>query len=561
MKSVYQILIFVFIASLDLTPCYGQTISKDKLSINKVKFSGGINLLSQFYNVKGLDPRRSPFSWVIAGNAMISVGKFKLPFRFSFRDQKFNYGGPSFNKFGISPKYKWARLHLGYRAMKFSKYTLNRKTFFGVGIELKPKLLRLSAFKGKLKNPLAQKDTLVFGGVLISTYNRDAYGVKIGIGNRNNFFDLSYLKVKDNIDNIDSIIRYPNIKPVENLVLGADWKLLISKTISLTGSVNTSAYSENLSLPEFKVDSKLFSFFDKIYNVNSSTKLSFAGDLALNMNLRNFNLGLQFRRIEPNYRSLGISFLQADVQSYTANTNINLFKRKLLLSAQVGIERNNLRNLDYLSRKRFIHSYRANYTPSSGFNIMAHFANYQYESTDGLVAINDTLRQVSISRLAGLNMSYNHKTDTKTYGTFVSFQRQIVRDQSPVFNIGADILNNNFSIGGVIKWNNRNLSLRPSINFSNFKIIENSQYRYGVGLNIKKSFLNKMLSLNFNSQYSLNSINNTKNGFVFSNRLSAQYKINKKHILKFRAGLMRKSAIIGKSFNEFRSTLQYSLKF
>jgi len=561
LKSVYQILIFVFIASLDLTPCYGQTISKDKLSINKVKFSGGINLLSQFYNVKGLDPRRSPFSWVIAGNAMISVGKFKLPFRFSFRDQKFNYGGPSFNKFGISPKYKWARLHLGYRAMKFSKYTLNRKTFFGVGIELKPKLLRLSAFKGKLKNPLAQKDTLVFGGVLISTYNRDAYGVKIGIGNRNNFFDLSYLKVKDNIDNIDSIIRYPNIKPVENLVLGADWKLLISKTISLTGSVNTSAYSENLSLPEFKVDSKLFSFFDKIYNVNSSTKLSFAGDLALNMNLRNFNLGLQFRRIEPNYRSLGISFLQADVQSYTANTNINLFKRKLLLSAQVGIERNNLRNLDYLSRKRFIHSYRANYTPSSGFNIMAHFANYQYESTDGLVAINDTLRQVSISRLAGLNMSYNHKTDTKTYGTFVSFQRQIVRDQSPVFNIGADILNNNFSIGGVIKWNNRNLSLRPSINFSNFKIIENSQYRYGVGLNIKKSFLNKMLSLNFNSQYSLNSINNTKNGFVFSNRLSAQYKINKKHILKFRAGLMRKSAIIGKSFNEFRSTLQYSLKF
>jgi len=565
MKSKYHcisiFLIITFFTAISFSPCRAQTKVKDKISTKKIKFSGGINLMSQFYNVKGISPRTSPFSWVIAGNAMVSIGKLKLPFRFSFRDQKFNYGGPSFNKFGISPRYKWARLHLGYRSMKFSKYTLNRKTFFGAGIELKPKLLRLSAFKGKLKNPLAQKDTLVFGGILITTYDRDAYGIKLGIGNRNNYFDISYLKVKDNIDKVDSIIRYPSIKPIENLVIGTDWRILISKIISFTGSVNTSAYSENSSLPVLSIENKAFAFFNKIYNANTSSKFSFAGELGLNLNLKNFNLGLQFRRIEPNYRSLGISFIQADVQSYTANTNVNLFNRKLLLSAQAGIEKNNLRNLDLITRKRFIHSYKANLVPSKEFNIMAHFANYQYESADGLIAINDTLRQVSISRLAGLNISYNHKVETKTFGTFLNFQRQIVRDQSPIFNIGADILNNNISIGGIIKWNKNNISIKPSLSYSNFKIIGNIQNRYGMGLSVKKSFLNKQLSLNFNSQYSLNRINSNKNGFVLSNRLSAQYKINKLHILKFRIGIMKKSAIISRSFNEIRSTLQYSLKF
>jgi len=552
------VLAFMFVQNQSISQnLQGQ--SKNNSS-RKIKFSGGLNLMSQYYNVKGIDPRRSPFSWVIGGNAMVSYGKFRIPLSFSFRDQKFSFGGPSFNKFGISPRYKWAKLLLGYRSMRFSKYSLNGKTFFGAGIELKPKYLRFSAFKGKLKNPLAQKDTLVLGGILISTYDRDAYGVKLGFGNNRNHFDISYLKIKDNIDS-DTIIRYPNIKPVENLVIGTDWSVLLFKRLSFLGSANASAYSENLSLEAFESDNKLYKFFDKLYDVNTSTKISFAGDLALNFNLNNFNFGLQYRRVEPNYRSLGISFIQADIQSYTANTNINLFKRKLILNARAGIEQNNLRKLDYLTRKRFIHSYRINYIPGQNFNILAHFANYQYESTDGLVAINDTLRQVNVSRLAGLNASYNFKGERKSYGAFINFQRQIVRDQSPIENLGANILNNNFSIGGVIKWNELDFSLRPSINYSSYDLSNRTQSRFGFGLSLKKILFEKKLNLNFSSKYAKNKTNSQNNGYVLTNRLSAQYKITKKQVVKFRIGYLKKSSLTGRNFNELRSTLHYSFKF
>ncbi|MBL0118134.1 MAG: hypothetical protein IPP89_03920 [Saprospiraceae bacterium] len=78
--------------------------------------------------------------------------------------------------------------------------------------------------------------------------------------------------------------------------------------------------------------------------------------------------------------------------------NTALFKAKFNTNANVGIERNNLRNLDYLSRKRLIVNLNTSWMITKELLVSANFSNFKFETTDGLVEINDTL---DISMSAG----------------------------------------------------------------------------------------------------------------------------------------------------------------
>lgn len=65
----------------------------------------------------------------------------------------------------------------------YSAYTLSGRSFFGVGLELTPGKWYFSALKGKLQNPLAIRDTLVYGANLIPGYERNIEGAKLGFQN------------------------------------------------------------------------------------------------------------------------------------------------------------------------------------------------------------------------------------------------------------------------------------------------------------------------------------------------------------------------------------------
>ena len=126
-------------------------------------------------------------------------------------------------RLGLSPTYKWAKVHLGYRTMQFSKYSLSDITFFGVGVEINPGNLRMAAMYGELKTPNFNLDTLAFHADLISNYKRKAHGYKLGFGKQRNYFDLFYFKAKDRYDVADAEEFYITLlPPPENVVIGFD---------------------------------------------------------------------------------------------------------------------------------------------------------------------------------------------------------------------------------------------------------------------------------------------------------------------------------------------------
>lgn len=81
----------------------------------------------------------SPWHYSVYGNINLSFFEtFNLPLTFCITRFGLN-GEKPFYQLGISPTYKWIKLHLGHSNMHFNNYTLAGHTFFGAGIELTPK--------------------------------------------------------------------------------------------------------------------------------------------------------------------------------------------------------------------------------------------------------------------------------------------------------------------------------------------------------------------------------------------------------------------------------------
>ena len=115
-----------------------------------LSISGGINVNANYYNNQGGNSIQPPFFYTVGANLNLNffgIVSAPLSFRYSPTGNQFNYPTVKrqpFNQMGISPKYKWLTVHLGYRSMNFSKYTYSGARFFGGGIEVKPQKIKLN---------------------------------------------------------------------------------------------------------------------------------------------------------------------------------------------------------------------------------------------------------------------------------------------------------------------------------------------------------------------------------------------------------------------------------
>lgn len=540
---------------------YGQDLEQLKEPV-PIKFSGGMHISTNMYSVTGIPNRTSPFAWAISGSPTLQIGDMRFPFYFSFRDQQFGYGTP-FNKFGVSPYYKWAKLHLGWRTMNFSPYSLQGKSFLGVGVELTPGKFRFSAFKGNIRNPFAQLDTIIYGARIIDAYKRKAHGLKVGYGSRENYVDFYYLKVKDDITSFTGTPEVADyeLDPAENLVVGTSFKVTALKRLTFSTNLNISAYSDNQTLGDFVFENETLNFINDLLVFNNSTQVSIAGDAAIGLNFNKARFGLKYRRVEPQYRSLGISYIQSDIESVLASANFTFMKRRLMLFLQGGTERTNLRDLDYLGRKRLIGDARIQWIPSSAFQIMGQFSNYQYETQDGLIELNDTLRVVNVTQVSGLFVNYLQKGEVWNYGASANIQRQTIRDNSPILNIGMNITSIQTGLSLKFTYLPFDLRISPNIFYAKYTLPDRVQDRYGLGMSLNKSFLEKTLTLGLSGKYARNDIDKLRNGHTFTLRANAGFQLKERHALNASINLLRKQSILSPSFTEFRTSLSYGVRF
>src|SRR5205085_4322201 len=107
------------------------------------------------------------------------------------------------------------------------------------------KFFRFAAFYGKLNRKVNEDTTS--GRYMLPQFSRKAAGVKIGVGNTANYFDLIWFHAKDDSASA-SIINKSGYRPQENTVLGSSFKITLKKKIIFNTDIAISGLAQDLSL-------------------------------------------------------------------------------------------------------------------------------------------------------------------------------------------------------------------------------------------------------------------------------------------------------------------------
>lgn len=537
--------------------------AKNIIHEDPVKMTGSINASTVFYQSFGIPPRRDPFYWVLNANlTFVLFNKVTVPFSATFTQQDKNFTNgldkfsQPFNQFGISPKYKWLTVHAGYRTMNFSDYTYSGTMFLGGGVEINPEksLVSGSAFFGRLVKAVPVGGV---SGVVVSipAYERWGGGGKVKLGTLNNFGELIFFKARDSKTSIpfDTSLK---VLPAENQVIGLTTKQKLNNFVTAEGSFSYSMYTNNLYEDVTKIER--FTYINKIYAPRSSSQFNKAMVFAINFTPEKFKFGFKYKRIDPDYKTMGAIFLTNDIEEYSANTNFSLYKNKINLSTSAGFQQNNLDKIQAFTSKRIIGSVNGTYNVTPSLNINLNYSNFSSNTIAIRNAFNDSIKLVQLTQSGSFNANYAFgKEKTKHTFNFSSTYQESGGNKQATTKFGNGNLSYCLMLVKVQLNVNAGVLYNQTINAAN------TNQAVGPTLGLQKSFLNRKLRCSINSSYQVAQLNQKTINKNLIGNLSINYAINKINSFKLDANYLQKQAeVIGaQNFSEYRITIGYLCNF
>ena len=177
-----------------------------------------------------------------------------------------------FNQFGISPTYKWLKVHLGYRNLTFSEFTLSGYTFLGAGVEATPGKFRFGAVYGKFNQnstyDLAMADSI--------ENDADGMGGKSRVRNREPLRRPFGAEDRGQYQAVRSAIHQPGMPtPEQNVAFGLTSRFEITPKLLFSFDGSYSFYTKDLTLaPADSIADAMLRFAGNLITVNNSANTS-----------------------------------------------------------------------------------------------------------------------------------------------------------------------------------------------------------------------------------------------------------------------------------------------
>ena len=571
MKLSISILLFLIVSNSLLSQDFSNMEKKDL-----VKLSGALSLNSTFYLGSA---ERPPFFWQMSGNLNIVTPLFTIPISLTLsQQQKFSFNdffdsqskaaAQPFNQFGMSPKYKSVTSHIGYRSLKFSEFSLSGNQFMGLGLDINPKdkFVKLKLVYGRFAKAI---DTIVPGN-LSKTFERWGYGINTIIGTEKNNLGFLLFKAKDIKTSISGFDTLVTSKPADNLILGITTKQKISKNLTFEGEIDWSAYTYDTRKTDTKLEGYTYlNNLGSLFYANNSSSLSKAMLWNLNYKKDKLNLKFGYRRVDPDYRTMGSVYLNNDFEDLTGNIKYKFFAGKMGFAFTSGLQRNNLNNDKTSETLRLISSVNSNYSPKDNkWNLNIGFSNFNSKST--MTAINlgvsDTMRFAQVTKSINAQYSINGKLKKNSLSTFISFNFQNAEVGS---NIGAQNQEKaetrfyNSSIGSTLMIPSFNGSISIMVNGINNINNDFSTSALGPSLNISKSFQTKKNPIRCNFSFSTlkSFLDFVSSGTILNGFFTANYQVTKKQTIGINTSLSKRTANQGDTTEESIVTFNYNYRF
>lgn len=536
-----------------------------------VTLHGGINVRGMFYHADGIANRRQPFSYLITGSPTLSLYGFSIPFTFIVSEQERSFRQP-FNQFGLSPSYKWITLHGGYRNVSFSPFTLDGYTMLGGGFELRPGKWHIGMMYGRLNRAVVANQNL--GDLQAVSFNRRGIAGKIGYGTDTTHVEFSFIKARDDATSVDyqntgqDTLGIVPVAPAENLVMSLGGRLGFLKSFFVEAEGAVSIYTKN-TRSSIAIDSSVAnipSVLASLMTINASTENNKAIRAAVGYRQKKYGLSLQYRRIDPNYQSMGAYFFQNDLENITINPMALLWQGKLRFNGSLGIQRDNLSGQKQATARRVIGSVNASLALNSRFGIEMAYSNFATSQTPIAVKFNDSLRVAQTTQ----NFSFTpHYFITGAAGNHVftlSVNYMTLSDLSPLSQ-SRNVQSTNAFFTYQITFQATGLNLSAGFNYARLQTAVLASGNQGLTLGAGKTLLGNKLNLRLNSSV-LQNVQGFAQTMLYTNGLSGSYRATKRHSLNLNVnhihnqGSVESQAAGGyPTFTEIRGDVGYNFTF
>ncbi len=563
LKTSISFVIFLFFS---ITLCHAQDI--EQISLKKpITFHGSFNFQLDYYSSNGIPARQKEFSWIINGNPVLNVLGIDLPFTFLFSNFGNKYSQP-FNQFGLSPKYKWATLHLGYRNITYSNYTLAGHRMLGAGFDLNPKKFRIGFIYGQLRRSASIDSAMQTNPMYIRptpSFKRIGIGGKIGYGSQKNYVDLVYFKGWDKPSSLNGKLK-DSIQPAENTSFGLVSTLSLSKKITWISDIGFSAYTLNL------MDNKDSSNNDKAWpkdimepfvSDKLSTQYYFAGETRIGYQEKKWGAQLKIKRVDPGYQSMGSYFFQNDIKEYSLANNFKLDSNRLNINTNIGIQTDNLKKQKSSTSKRFIGSINVTYVPSQKFGINFNYSNFGITNSPLQTSPgNEQYKQINNSVML---MPYLLWTNEKTFKNlnFIATFQSLTTPKSYVGST-PDMNTFSFSTNYSQTWIQQGINANVVLNYINSTTIAGDVGSIGGSIGGSAPLMKRKLTLNTSYSYLQNKFKGNNNGHTTRFTIGFMVPVGTHHNFQLACNYLNntsKDVFLIQNFNETNIQFIYGFTF
>jgi hypothetical protein len=551
----------------------GQT--QDLAQLDQVKpfdIQGNIEARAVFYDANGIPARYLPFNYLISGTPVLSVYSVQIPVYFSFSRQQSSFTQP-FNQFGLSPQYKWITVHGGYRNLHYSPFTLAGHTFLGGGVDLRPGKWRFSGMYGRF-NKATVLDTLQ--GVYIEnfSYKRIGYAARVGYGTDASYFDLIALHAQDEPGSAPAaraaLLDSLKITPAENWVTGYQTRLtFLQGKLIFESDGAVSIYTADRRLPAIE-DSTLrddLSFVERFVHVNYSTEIYSAFQASLAYRVKRMGVKLQYRRIDPGYRSMGAYFLNNDLENWTVNPTLTLWQGRIRFVGSLGFQRDNLQDKKRATSHRVIGAANLTADLTERWGIDLSYTNFSNTQRAGTVRFADSLRVAQSTQNLSISPRYMKLTALHSHSVLLSFNLNTFRelnDQRTLEGTGNDITTQTYFATYQLGFTAARASLFLTANYARLGNDQLQDRNSGLTLGASKPFAAGKVVLTGSTGYIL-SDRNGEQGYMLNESLQVRYTLHPKHSVQamvvFLGNYPDQVSEIQRRFTELRAEIGYNFNF
>ncbi|MBW3520004.1 hypothetical protein [Flavobacterium sp. NKUCC04_CG] len=554
---------FCVLCCLLFSQVRGQQIDIENLTkVPKLRLAGGINATGMYYNSSlDSDSTREPFTYMLSGNLNLNWATFNMPISYTLTNQgdQLGYQVPfNFNRLSIAPKYKWIQAYIGDASMSFSNYTLNGHPFTGLGIEFTPAgPLKWSMMGGRLLKAV-EGDTVA---QLPAVYERYGYGAKVLFEQEKYVVEWITFYAKDRQN---SVVNHFDVIPKENWVNSLRFKTTLIKNVNIEAEYALSSMSE---LNPFVV------IVDKetTREISKTKYHKKAFKTALNYKINTYLLGVVYENVDPEYQTLGAMFFNNDLENVGLTFSGPFMDNRLMLSTQLGYQRDNLNGKKQQDSKRLVGSVNATLKITEQLNLSGNYSNfstYTNRRLDQFDYINDpnmnpadTLNYKQLSQNLNANLNYifgAQKNQNVNFNYSIAGQ---ANKQGGVIRKGQSSTVQNYNLVHTIQFKATQWALSSSVNYTNNQISTANNEAFGGGLNINKRFFDNSLQSGFGVLYNTSTAANDQRNSVFGLKFNGNYTLLTQHNFSLNGIQMFRNPATGIAMNDLTLNFNYSYSF